>query len=70
MTAPHEQDDDVTFLGGRNGMIAFAVGTIGLGPVVGMWALGDLYGYPLAAVAGLIGAAGSVLILTMNRILG
>ena len=72
MTNPDddEEDEDIIFIGGRKGLIAFTVGITLAGPFVGVWALGDIYGIGMAALAGLIGGAGCALILVANRFLG
>ena len=70
MSDPTELDDTEDLWGPRvtNG---FIVACVVLGPFVGMGILSGMYGYGYAQsfFAGLIGGAGSALILTANRVL-
>lgn len=66
----HPDDDpNVAFIGGRKGMMVYAALCILLGPFVGVWALGDMYGFAGGVLAGLIGGAGTAMIPLTNRML-
>ncbi|MFT4621764.1 MAG: hypothetical protein ACI8PZ_000416 [Myxococcota bacterium] len=59
----------VAWLKERPYVVFLWMGFILAGPVIGVAFLQDAYGFVLALAAGLVGGAGSAMIVTVNRIL-